>query len=165
MKTASFGWELTNVSNDGADFYSKTLNPGTICGIELDVAFMVTKVPAAAGFAEVLCTSVIMPAMPVFPPGSQAFYYTPPQADFADPQFYVPNSTIGSHAYALSGGVLAAVILKTWVATTGVASETHRNVVVMGLNIPIVAGNYFLLHLDHMGIAGDIEVQGVLYYQ
>jgi hypothetical protein len=159
MKSVDFGWELNSVHNNGADLFVKILNPITVVGIEMDVAYMATSAPGGS-FAEVLCNAVILPAHPTFTPGDQAYFNGVPSADFGGSQFCVPNPAVNCHGGMGTAGALCSVILKTWAP-----AATNRNVVVTGLSIPAPAGSFFLCHMDHAGYPGDIEMQGVLFYQ
>ena len=55
------------------------------------------------------------------------------------------------------------VILKTWVPADGTGGYTSRQFssqAALALN----KGDYLVFHMDHAGVSGDVEMQGVLQY-
>src|SRR5580692_11474923 len=50
-----FGWEIVNIDNNGADVFFEVRDTMILNAVNVDVAFMITSLPAQAGFAEVLC--------------------------------------------------------------------------------------------------------------
>src|SRR5579864_7499030 len=71
---AGFGWEIDNVDNNGADVYFEVRDAMILNSINVDVAFMITGLPAAPGFAEVLCNGgVSRGAKPTFSPPPAAY--------------------------------------------------------------------------------------------
>lgn len=160
MRSSGFGWEITNVANNGADLYAPFSVPTTIRGIDLDISFMTTGAPT--GWAEVLANVAISAAKPNFGPAPPAYYLgpTPGQDIFGPAVKYNPaGRNIGG---GLNGpGFLTSLILKCYCHAGG---SDVRHATVMGLAIPVVAGNCLVLHMDHAGQPGDVEMQGVLFY-
>ncbi len=166
MKSMAFGWELTNLVNDGADLYSKVFRDITILGIEMDVSFMPLAAPVVGGWAEVLCGAYISSVLPKFAAGPQGWFITDPDNAFSASSFYTPpNKNVGAIGGAVGANALALVILKTWVATNPIGGESQRNVVVPGLSMFAPANSYLVFHMDHAGKAGDAEMQSVIYYR
>jgi hypothetical protein len=168
MKSVGFGWELNSVHNNGSDLYAQILHNMSIKGIEMDLAFMITAAPGVFGkgeFAEVLCFAFISPSKPTFTPGAPGYSNGAPNPDFGASAFYTTQASEGAHGGIGGLNTLASVILKSWVPPSGEASATCRNVVVTGLDIYAAAGSYLVLHMDHAGYAGDVEMQGVLFYE
>lgn len=162
MRSAGFGWEINSANNNGANAFCKFLNSVTITGIQVDVSFM-TLTPGN-GFAEVLCTVSLASSRPIFDTTPQAYVTGPgmPQGDFGGFQIQQASTSEGVHGGGMGGGALASIILKTYCQNGG---HDVRDVVITGLNIPVVAGNFIIFHMDHMGVSGDVEMQGVLFYQ
>jgi hypothetical protein len=163
-RTASFGWELSNLDNNGADAYFKVTRRMTLSFAEVDVAFMITTPPASPGFAEVLCTaSVSRGRRPTFSAGPQAYDEPPVSADFGTVQLYNPNNLTGPFNRRLGQDAFLAVILKSWVPTDGTGSHTARHVRTEPA-LTLDAGDYLVFHMDHAGVSGDAEMQVVLGY-
>ena len=77
---ASFGWEVANLNNNGADVFVEVTSNMTITSIDTDISFMLTSLPANAGFTEVLCRAAVSPG------GRPKFYPGDPGASFVSPQ-------------------------------------------------------------------------------
>ena len=58
---ASFGWEASNLNNNGADVYVEVTSNMIMTSLDTDISFMLTSLPANAGFAEVLCRAAVSP--------------------------------------------------------------------------------------------------------
>jgi len=162
---ASFGWELTNLNNNGADVYFEVTNNMVLTAADIDVAFMLTSPPASAGFAEVICRAAVSPGAP------PTFYHGDPGASFVSPQspsfgtvkIHNPRGLgIGNDGYLLQN-IIYSVILKTWVTTDGTASSTSRHVRV-AQSLVLNAGDYLVFNMSHGGVSGDCEMQAVLEY-
>jgi hypothetical protein len=158
-----FGWELSNIDNNGADVFFEVLDSMILNAINVDVAFMITSAPAAAGFAEVLCNGgVSRGAKPKFSSPPAAYIAFPSSPNFGNLTPHNPNNlNLGL------GGVVQDlffdVILKTWVPADGTGGYTSRQFssqAALALN----KGDYLVFHMDHAGVSGDVEMQGVLQY-
>jgi len=80
-QVAGFGWEINDINNNGADVYFEVLEAMVLGTVNIDVAFMLTGVPAQPGFAEVLCMGgVSRGAKPTFSPPPAAYINFPASA-------------------------------------------------------------------------------------
>ena len=162
---ASWGWEVTNLDDNGADAYLKVENNMIVNSIDSDIAFMITGPPGNAGFAEVLCRAAVSRGEP------PKFYHGDPGASFVSPQspnfskthIYNPNHlNIGDDGWVLQN-IFQSIILKAWVPDSGTASSTFRNV--SGApGLVLNAGDYLVFNMSHAGVPGDAEWQVVLQY-
>ena len=48
LRVASFGWEVTNLDNNGADVYFQVRSSMTLISVNIDTAFMITSPPSGA---------------------------------------------------------------------------------------------------------------------
>ena len=161
-QVASFGWEVVNLSGNGANTYVKVANNMVLQTVNADVAASVTH-ERAAGFAEILCTAgVSRQSVPIFNSSSQAYVNFPASPDFGA---VTPENPHGLQLVA-SGMVqdqFLAVILKTWIPPDGSGSATSRQVLVYP-SLSLNAGDYLVFHMDHMGVSVDAEMQIVITY-
>lgn len=162
---ASFGWEVTNLDNNGADVYFEVTSNMTVNVIDTDVAFMLTSPPSTPGFAEILCRSAFSPGAP------PKFYHGDPGASFVSPQsqnfsktkIHNPNHlNVGDDGYLLQN-IFYSVILKTWAPANGAGSSTSRHVT-SSPSLLLNAGDYLVFNMSHAGVPGDAEMQVVLQY-
>jgi len=162
---ASFGWEVSNLDNNGADVYVEATSNMTVTSIDADISFMLTSLPTNAGFTEVLCRAAVSPG------GRPKFYQGDPGASFVSPQspnfgkthIYNPNGlNVGDDGYLLQN-IFLSVILKTWVPKNGTASSTSRHVSA-ARSLVLNAGDYLVFNMSHAGVPGDAEMQLVLQY-
>src|ERR1700690_804947 len=77
---ASFGWEVANLNDNGADVFFEVTNNLVLSAADFDIAYMITSPPATPGFAEILCRAAISPGAP------PTFYSDDPGASFISPQ-------------------------------------------------------------------------------
>jgi hypothetical protein len=56
---ASFGWEVTNLNDNGADVYFEVTSNMVVSAVDIDMAFMITALPANPGFTEILCRAAV----------------------------------------------------------------------------------------------------------
>jgi hypothetical protein len=157
-----FGWEITNINNNGANVYFEIQNAMRLHSLDVDVAFMITSLPSAPGFAEVLCTGgVFRDTTPIFVDGPQQYVGWQGAPGFGTFQISNPN---GLNAFGGGGGEnFQLAILKTWVPADGTGSATWRNVSIE-LGLSLNPGDYLVFHMDHAGVPGDVEMQGTLGY-
>jgi hypothetical protein len=162
---ASFGWEVSNLDDNGADVYFEVTSNMVVSSIDFDISFMLTSLPASAGFAEVLCRAAVSPG------GKPQFYTGDPGASFISPQspnfgkthIYNPNKlNVGDDGYLLQN-IFCSVILKTWVPKSGTASSTSRHVTA-ARSLALNAGDFLVFNMSHAGVPGDAEMQVVLEY-
>lgn len=158
-----FGWEINNIDDNGADVFFAVRDTMILNSINIDVAFMITSLPAQPGFAEVLCDGgVSRQAKPIFAPPPQAYIGFPASANFGELTLHNPNQlNVGL------GGVVQDlffnVILKTWVPENGAGAYTSRQVYAQP-GLALNKGDYLVFHMDHAGVGGDVEMQAVLTY-
>ncbi len=166
-KSVGWGWEVVNINNAGEDAVLPVVNAITLKNISVDVAFMPTQAPgvfSGGGWAEVLCQGFVLPAPPPAPVKGPAYENAPLSPDFGAPQTQNPNGFNSGASAAVVDGQLFAVILKTWIpAGSAAGSATSRNVNIP-LDFAVPAGAVIALHMDHMGVAGDVEMQLTLQY-
>jgi hypothetical protein len=162
--TVGFGWEVTNLDNNGADVYFHVRNAMTLNSVNIDAAFMITSPPANPGFAEVLCRAAVSRGAAKFVQGDPAAPLVPTESPhFGKVQIYNPNNLgVGADGFLLQD-VFYHVILKTWVPAEGTASATSRHVSAAPL-LSLQADDYLAFHMDHAGVPGDAEMQVVLNY-
>jgi len=162
---ASFGWEVANLDDNGADVYFEVTSNMIVSSIDIDVSFMLTSVLATAGFAEVLCRGAVSPGgRPKFYPGDPGASFESPQSpNFGKTHIYNPNNlNVGDDGYVLQN-IFYSVILKTWVPKSGTASSTSRHVSA-ARSLVLNAGDYLVFNMSHAGVPGDAEMQVVLQY-
>lgn len=162
---ASFGWEVSNLDDNGADVYFEVTSGMVVSSVDIDVAFMLTALPASAGFAEVLCRAAVSPnGKPEFYPGDPGASFISPQSpNFSKTHIYNPNKlNVGDDGYLLQN-IFFSVILKTWVPKGGTASSTSRHVTA-ARSLALNAGDYLVFNMSHAGVPGDAEMQVVLEY-
>jgi hypothetical protein len=163
---ASFGFEVSNLDNNGADVFFAVTSNLTLNAIDTDVAFMLTSLPAAPGFAEILCRSAVSPgSLPKFYPNDPGASFESPQSpNFSKTQIHNPNHlNVGDDGYLLQN-IFYSVILKTWVPVNGAGSSTYRHVSAAP-DLALNAGDYLVFNLSHAGVPGDCEMQVVLQYK
>jgi hypothetical protein len=162
---ASFGWELSNLNNNGADVFFEATSNLVMNAADIDLAFMITSPPATPGFAEVLCRAAVSPGgAPKFYPDDPGVSFVSPQsANFGNVKVHNPRElNIGNDGYLLQN-IFLSVILKTWVTSDGTDSSTSRHVRV-GPSLALNAGDYLVFNMSHAGVAGDCEMQVVFEY-
>jgi hypothetical protein len=162
---ASFGWEVSNLDNNGADVFFEATSDLTLNSIDTDVAFMLTSLPAAPGFAEILCRSAVSPGGPpkFYPNDPGAGFLSPQSPNFSKTHIHNPNHlNVGDDGYLLQN-IFYTVILKTWVPATGAGSSTYRHVSAAP-SLVLKAGDYLVFNMSHAGVPGDCEMQVALQY-
>ncbi len=162
-EVVSFGWEATNIDNNGANVYFMVNRNMVLNSIDIDVSFMVTAL-SSPGFAEVLCQGCVSrQKMPVFGT-SRASYMQPAQtSDFGSVALTNPNNLGMAYDVNLSQDLFYSVILKSFVPDNGAASSASRHVHAQPA-LSISAGDYLVFHMDHAGVPCDTEMQVVLAY-
>lgn len=164
-KFAGFGWEVTNLDNNGADVYFHVRSSMILNFAGFDNAFMITSPPGKnAGFAEVLCRAAVTHGVPKFVKGDAgAPFVSPESPNFGKVQVYNPNDlNVGNDGYLLEN-IFYNIILKTWVPPNGTASSTSRHVSLAPL-LRLNVDDYLVFHMNHAGVPGDAEMQVVLQY-
>jgi hypothetical protein len=163
-RIASFGWEVTDLNDNGADVYFAVLHKMTLNVVDIDTAFMLTSAPTSPGFAEVLCRAAVSHGVPKFVKGDSGAPFVSPQSpDFGTVSIYNPNNlTVVNDGFALQN-IFYNIILKTWAPENGTASSTSRHVSSTPA-LKLVEGDYLVFHMNHAGVPGDAEMQVVLQY-
>ncbi|MFY9672995.1 MAG: hypothetical protein WB817_11865 [Terriglobales bacterium] len=162
---ASFGWEVANLDDNGADVFFEVTNSLVLNAADFDIAFMLTSPPAAPGFTEILCRAAVSPgAPPQFYKGDPGASFISPQSpNFGKVKVHNPHGlNVGNDGYLLQN-VFCSVILKTWVTADGTASSTSRHVR-LAQSLALNAGDYLVFNMSHAGVPGDCEMQVVLEY-
>jgi hypothetical protein len=160
----SFGLEMSNLNNNGADAYFPVSKQMVLNTFNIDVAFMLVSLPSNPGFAEVLCQArVSRGAIPVFEPGNPAYLPMPASPDFGPVTWYNPNGVPINGNLILGQDLFYSVILKSWVPANGTSSAAARQVLGQP-SLLLNAGDYLVFHMDHAGVAVDSEMQVVLGY-
>ena len=163
-RTASFGWEVTNLNGNGANAYFNIPISMVLNSVNIDVSAM-PLATGAAGFAEVLCYGgVSRQAVPTFDnSGAHDYISFALSSDFGSVTLANPNNLGMVYDGALSQDKFVSVILKTWVPSDGVASATARNVTTYPA-LTLSVGDYLVFHMDHAGVSVDAEMQVVINY-
>src|SRR5271163_4595593 len=126
---AGFGWEMSNLNNNGADAYFVVSKLMILSTFNIDVAFMLTTAPPFVAFAEVLCQAgVSRGGPPSFETGQHAYLDPPTSADFGPVTWYNPNSMPMNGDQVVFQDLFYSVILKSWVPIDGTASSASRQV-------------------------------------
>jgi hypothetical protein len=162
---ASFGWELANLNNNGADVFFEVTTNLVLSAADFDVAFMLTSPPSEPGFAEILCRAAISPGAPptFYKDDPGASFVSPASPNFGKVKVHNPHGlNIGNDGYLLQN-VFFSVILKTWVTADGTASSTSRHVR-LAQSLALNAGDYLVFNMSHGGVSGDCEMQVTIEY-
>lgn len=165
-QVVSFGWEITDLHNNGADVAFPVEVDMLLLSLEVDVATMLTSLPAAAGFLEVLCTAAVgRGAPPTFGPPPQAYLDETGSPNFSAIATDNPSGLqVGVGPTTPGRDGLFGVILKAWAPADGTASSASRHVRTP-LRLPLAKGDFLGFHMDHAGVGVDGEMQVVLGYQ
>jgi hypothetical protein len=164
VRIASFGWEVTNLNNNGADVYFQVRDSMTLNSLNIDTAFMITSAPGSAGFAEVLCRAAVSRGVPKFVQGDTgAPFVSPESPNFGRVHAYNPNNLDVVYDGFVLQDIFYNVILKTWVPYSGTASSTSRHFSASP-GSELTADDYLVFHMNHAGVPGDAEMQVVLEY-
>jgi hypothetical protein len=164
LRLASFGWEVTDLNNNGADVFFRATGDLLLKAISIDSSFMITSTPANAGFAEVLCRAAFSRGRPQFVHGDPgASFVSPPSPNFGKVEVHNPNHLNIVFDGVVEQNIFYSVILKSWVPKSGTASSTSRHVnLTPSLNLK--ADDYLVFNMVHAGVPGDCEMQVVLNY-
>jgi hypothetical protein len=164
LRIASFGWEVTNLNDNGADVYFQVRNSMTLTSVNIDAAFMITSTPGSAGFAEVLCRAAVSHGVPKFVHGDPgAPFVSPESPNFGQVEIYNPNNLNVVNDGFILQDIFYNIILKTWVPDNGTASSTSRHFS-SSPALVLNAEEYLVFHMNHAGVPGDAEMQVVLEY-
>jgi hypothetical protein len=162
---ASFGWEVVNLDDNGADVYFEVTSNMVLNAIDIDVAFMITSLPSNPGFTEVLCRAAVSRGAPpkFYPDDPGASFISAQSPNFSKTRKHNPNHlNVGDDGYLLQN-IFYSVILKTWVPADGSGSSPFRH----GNAAPALVlntGDYLVFNMSHAGVPGDAEMQVVLQY-
>jgi hypothetical protein len=164
LRIASFGWEVTNLNDNGADVYFQVRSSMTLTSVNIDASFMITSVPASAGFTEVLCRAAVTHGVPKFVHGDPgAPFVSPESPNFGRVEVYNPNNLNVVNDGFILQDIFYNMILKTWVPDNGTASATSRHFS-SSPGLQLNAEDYLVFHMNHAGVPGDAEMQIVLEY-
>jgi hypothetical protein len=158
---ASFGWEVTNLNNNGADVFFEVTSNLTLTAADFDLA----ATPTTPGFAEVLARAAVSRGgPPTFTPGDPGASFVSPQSpNFGTVRIHNPNHLgVGNDGFLLQN-IFYSVIVKTWVTSDGTASSTSRHVRIAP-SLTLNRGDYLVFNMSHAGVSGDCEMQVVFQY-
>ncbi len=146
MKSFGFGYEAVANVNTKQQYIS-IVKPITIIGIQMSVSFCILQYP---GFFENTHAEVL------------AYAHAPARAL---PEIGQVTSDDHPAGQPVDSGCIAALILKSWLTSPTQTGQVSGNVTNMGLSIPVAAGEKITLRMSHDGNAGDMEMQGVIFYE
>ena len=169
MKSISFGWEATNLLNNGADSYVEVVNPIVLNALQGNVAIAFPSARMGyfgtnteSGFAEVLAQGFIASAKPNFAGGNAEYFNGPVagNADFANASgLSAPGVSTVAGAAPISGGLFASIL------KTNAPDAAFVPISVSGLSLVIPAGSWIVFHADHAGVGPvDFELQLTMFY-
>jgi hypothetical protein len=145
MKSFGFGYEAAANANTKQQ-YIAILKPIVIVGVQMSVSFCLLK---ATSWTENTHSEVL------------AYAHAPPR-DL--PEIGLVTSDDHPAGQPIDSGCLAALILKSWLTSPTQTGQYSANVTNMGLSIPVYAGEQITLRMSHDGNPGDMELQGVIFY-
>ncbi|HLI02312.1 MAG TPA: hypothetical protein VKV06_16110 [Acidimicrobiales bacterium] len=165
LSVVSFGWEITNLHDNGADVYFPVQRDMIFQWLDVDVATMLTSLPSSAGFLEVLCTGAVgRGGPPKFGPAPQAYLETPDSTNFGSIATENPEGlSVGIGPTTPGQDGFFATILKAFAPSTGAASSASRHVHTEP-DLVLRRGDYLGFHMDHAGVQVDGEMQVVIGY-
>jgi hypothetical protein len=166
LSVVSFGWEITDLHDNGADVSFPVADDMIFEYLDVDVATMLTALPGAPGFLEVLCSGAVgRGRVPTFGPAPQAYLESPPSTNFGAIATDNPeNLSVGIGPTTPGQDGFFAAILKAFAPSTGTSSSVSRHVhCEPGLTLH--AGDYLAFHIDHAGVQVDGEMQVVIGYR
>jgi hypothetical protein len=164
----SFGWELVDLFNNGADLYLPVEVDMYMIAVDVDIATMLFLGPAPFGPRplEVLCTGAVgRGAPPSFGPPPQAALNQPASSNVGAVTAYNPSDldvTLDPSTIAQDG--FLRITLKAWSPADGSASSVSRHVRTAP-NMLLNRGDYLGFHMEHSGPLVDAELQVVVGYQ
>ena len=166
-RVVSFGWELVDLFNNGADVYFPVEVDMHMVSVEVDIATMLFLGPKAPGPGplEVLCTGAVgRGAPPSFGPPPQAGLTQPASSNVGSIATYNPAGldVAVDPSTAGQGGFLR-ITLKAWSPTDGSASSASRHVRTTP-DMRLDRGDYLGFHMEHSGPLVDAELQVVIGY-
>jgi len=161
----SFGWEVSNLHNNGADVSFEVLDDIVLTAADIDVATMILSLPSAPGFQEVLCqAAAFRQTTPTYGTPPQVYLQPPATKDFGATTYDNPNGlSIGGDSPPYQDKWMS-IILKAWVPADGTASSASRHIHTEPM-LALRRGDYLAFHMDHAGVGVDGEMQVVLGYQ
>lgn len=165
LSVVSFGWEITDLDDNGADVYFPVQRDMVFESLDVDVATMLTALPSAPGFLEVLCTGAVgRGAPPTFGPAPQAYLEPPASDNFGTiAAKSAQGLTVGIGPSTPGQDGFFAVILKAFAPSTGAASSASRHVH-SEPGLLLNRGDFLGFHMDHAGVPLDGEMQVVIGY-
>lgn len=162
QESAGFGWEVTNLHNDGADLIVPIRRSLVLHRMDFDCSYMILAL-SAPGSIEVLYTVGLSTGAPQFSGPPQAYQSLPASTAFGPARLHNPAGVQSGFDGVLYQGCLLRLILKSWAPADGTASQSARHVT-MYPNLAAAAGNSLVFHMDHAGVPVDSEIQVALGY-
>ena len=164
-QSISFGWEVEDLHDNGADVSFEILEDLVLVAADVDVATVLMSLPSTAGFQEVLCQAAISrQAPPAYGPAPTAYLQSPISTDFGKVAYYNPSNIATVSDAAPLQDKFVSVILKSWVPLDGTASSASRHVHTEPA-LALHRGDYLMFHMDHSGVQVKGEMQVVLAYE
>lgn len=165
-RVVSFGWELADLFNNGADVYFPIEVDMRMTALEVDIATMLLLGPGAPGPGplQVLCTGAVgRGAPPAFGPLPPAALNQPASSNVGAIAVYNPSDLdVAVDSTPGQGGFLR-ITLKAWSPADGSASSASRHVRTTP-NLRLDRGDYLGFHMEHSGPLVDAELQVVIGY-
>lgn len=162
MLSMQIGWEVDNINGGGANFVVPLQRSITVLGYQFDMS-LGFPVVGSSGFSEVLCFGAIATGDPTTKFVGLAQSFNGPVArnnDIGTSIFVNPNKYAGRAGAGKWSGALFSAMMKTNAPAAG-----SRIVAVSNLSLIAPAGSFLLFHMDHFGVSGDVEMQGVIFYE
>jgi hypothetical protein len=164
-QSVSFGWEVDDLHDNGADVSFEILEDLVLVAADVDVSTVPMSLPSTAGFHEVLCQAAISrQGPPAYGPAPAAYLQSPITADFGRVAYYNPSGIVTVSDAAPLQDKFVSVILKSWVPLDGTASSATRHVHTEP-DMALQKGDYLMFHMDHSGVEVKGEMQVVLAYE
>jgi hypothetical protein len=167
-RVVSFGWELVDLFNTGADVYFPVEVDMHMIAVEVDIATMLLLGPGAPGPGplQVLCTGAVgRGAPPSFGPPPQAALNQPASSNAGAIAVYNPSDLDVTVDPSTPGqGGFLRITLKAWSPADGSASSASRHVRTTP-NLRLDRGDYLGFHMEHSGPLVDAELQVVIGYR
>jgi hypothetical protein len=166
-RVISFGWELADLSNNGADVYLPVEVDMQMVAVEVDLATMLIIGPAPFGLPiQVLCSGAVgRGAPPAFGPPPRAALTQPASGQAgALSAFNSSDLDVALDASTPGQDGFLRIALKAWSPADGSASSASRHVRVTP-NMRLNQGDYLGFHMEHSGPLVDAELQVVVGYQ
>jgi hypothetical protein len=161
LRTASFGWDVNDLTGDSAYAYFKIAHPLILESINVDVSCAPSAGAANTGFAQVRCYAWASRGQaPVFSNGASE---APATADFGRIAIYNPNNLAVACEEMPLQDIFYSAILRSWVSADATDAVAERSVF-GSPSLRLNTGDYLVFNINHAGVPGSVEMQVVLGY-